>query len=109
MRPSMIANLAITYRCDSRCTTCNIWKIQNHQKDELTLGEIDSFFKENREFLKDVESIQITGGEPYLREDLTEIIKKYMKPSQCAPTGYQLTACYQGRYVIQLERCARVR
>ena len=79
MRPSMIANLAITYRCNSRCTTCNIWKIQDPQKDELTLGEIDSFFQENREFLKDVQSIQITGGEPYLREDLTEIIKKIHK------------------------------
>jgi len=71
----MIANFAVTYRCDSRCQTCNIWKIQNPAEGELSLDEIRELFTKNRAFLRDVKSVQITGGEPYLRRDLPEVIE----------------------------------
>jgi len=73
-RPSMIANFAVTYRCDSRCRTCNIWKILDPCEGELSLEEIDDFFERNRSFLRDVRIIQITGGEPFLREDLPDVV-----------------------------------
>jgi len=69
----MIANFAITYACDSRCRTCNIWKIQS-KEHELSLDEIRSTFRDNQEFLSEVRYIQITGGEPFLRADLHKII-----------------------------------
>ncbi len=71
--PRQIANFAVTYRCDGRCTTCNIWK--SPPGDELTLDEIRGFFKENRALFREVGSIQLTGGEPFLRDDLPEIIE----------------------------------
>lgn len=70
----MIANLAVTYRCSSRCRTCNIWQLSGTEGDELSLEEIRTIFNINREFLRDVRSIQITGGEPFLREDLPSIV-----------------------------------
>ena len=70
----MIANFAVTYRCTSRCRTCNIWAIGEPVREELTLGEIRDFFEANSEFLEGVSSIQITGGEPFLREDLPELV-----------------------------------
>ena len=71
--PKQIANFAVTYRCDGRCTTCNIWK--SPPGYELTLAEIRAFFQENRALFTEVESIQLTGGEPFLRDDLPEIIE----------------------------------
>ena len=40
----------------------------------MTLDEIEDLLSENSGFLRDVASIQVTGGEPYLREDLPELI-----------------------------------
>ena len=71
--PRQIANFAVTYRCDGRCTTCNIWK--SPPGEELTLDEIRGFFQENRVLFREVKSIQLTGGEPYLRDDLPEIVE----------------------------------
>ncbi|MBM3292580.1 radical SAM protein [Candidatus Bathyarchaeota archaeon] len=71
--PTSIANFAVTYKCNSRCQTCNIWQIKKSEK-ELKIDEIKSFFKENNRLLSRVKSIQLTGGEPFLRGDLIEII-----------------------------------
>lgn len=43
-------------------------------RDELSLEEIRALFESNPGFLRDVASIQITGGEPFLRPDLPEIV-----------------------------------
>lgn len=74
--------LSITYRCNSRCKTCNIWLIQKRipREAELTLEEWSKVLKslERSPFW-----ITISGGEPFLREDLAEIVKmidKYNKP-----------------------------
>ena len=73
-RPTSISNFAVTYRCNSRCLTCGIWKIEDPDKGEVTLDEVEGILIENRGFLRDVTSIQITGGEPYLRGDLPELV-----------------------------------
>lgn len=69
--PTQIANFAVTYRCTSRCQNCNIW--QKPPENELTLDEIAQFFTTNKDLFRNVKSIQLTGGEPFLREDLPEI------------------------------------
>lgn len=69
--PTQIANFAVTYRCNGKCKNCNIW--QKEPDDELSLDEINQFFTVNRENFRYVKSIQLTGGEPFLREDLPEI------------------------------------
>ena len=70
----MIANFAVTYRCTSRCRTCSIWKMDQPERGELSLEEVRDLFSSNRGFLRDVGSIQITGGEPFLRADLPELV-----------------------------------
>jgi len=59
------ATVAVTYKCNSKCVMCNIW--QESPKDELAPAE----YLKLPTSLKD---INITGGEPFLRNDLTEII-----------------------------------
>jgi len=73
-KPTSIANFAVTYRCTSRCKTCNIWKIEDPEQGEMSHEEIEGVFRVNRDFLGDVRSIQITGGEPYTRDDLPDIV-----------------------------------
>ena len=64
---------AVTYRCNSRCTICNIWK--KPYKTELSLREIQYFFKKNTYF----NWINLTGGELVLRNDLVPIIETIVK------------------------------
>ncbi len=60
-------NLAVTYWCQYKCKTCNIW--QRRPTDELTTAEILTFVRENPA----PSWLDVTGGEIFLREDVTEI------------------------------------
>lgn len=60
-------NFAVTYRCNSRCLTCNIWN--KKFQEELKLDEIRKFFIENNQF----SWVDLTGGEIFLRKDIVEI------------------------------------
>jgi MoaA/NifB/PqqE/SkfB family radical SAM enzyme len=61
-------NFAITYRCNLKCKICNIWKKKS--TNELTLEEIEKTAKKNNFF----SWISLTGGEPFLRKDIVEIV-----------------------------------
>ncbi|MEQ8763807.1 MAG: radical SAM protein [Planctomycetota bacterium] len=69
-------NLSVTYKCDSRCTTCGIWKFYQDRpedlKRELTLQDFETLFRDP--MIRSVQRITISGGEPFLREDLEEIV-----------------------------------
>ena len=88
----MIANFAVTYRCDSRCKNCYIWRMPAPDRGELSLGKIRDIFEVNEGFLYGVRSIQITGGEPFLRRDLLEVITAIHSSLPGAASGYRLTA-----------------
>jgi Fe-coproporphyrin III synthase len=60
------AIIAVTLNCNSRCIMCNIW--QNRIKNELKPAE----YLKLPSTLRD---INITGGEPFLRTDLVEIVR----------------------------------
>lgn len=66
-----IANFTVSNSCNGRCTTCNIWKMD--PCPDPTIEQITGFFEENRETLRNLKFIQLTGGEPFLRDDLPEI------------------------------------
>lgn len=66
----------ITNRCNSKCITCFNWKILNKNiEKELTLKEIDKFTKN----LGNLHTVTIGGGEPFLRNDLPEIVDCFDK------------------------------
>lgn len=56
-----------TYRCNSKCSTCNIWKHPTHPNDEISLDEL-------KKMPDGIDNLNITGGEPSLRKDLMEIV-----------------------------------
>jgi MoaA/NifB/PqqE/SkfB family radical SAM enzyme len=62
----------ITYWCNYRCKTCNIWHMK--PKDELSLVEIQSFFRRSNRF----SWIDLTGGEVSLRKDFVDICESVL-------------------------------
>ncbi len=74
---------SVTAACQSRCKTCNIGAqyLAHPQiaKKDLTLDEIEKIFKN----LGHIYFLNISGGEPFLRKDLHDIIEcamRYLKP-----------------------------
>lgn len=59
--------IIVTYRCPMQCQMCNIWKNPTQKENEITSTEINK--------LPSVKFINITGGEPFVREDLEDIIE----------------------------------
>lgn len=62
-------NLALTYRCQYRCQTCDIWQVK--PTGELTTDEVLTFVARN-DFLRWAD---LTGGEIFLRQDVDEILR----------------------------------
>ncbi|MEO7136033.1 MAG: radical SAM protein [Vicinamibacterales bacterium] len=61
-------NLCITYWCQYRCQTCNIWK--RKPENELTTDELIAFVENNAE----TAWLDVTGGEIFLREDIDQVL-----------------------------------
>lgn len=61
-------NLALTYWCQYRCQTCNIWR--RKPVDELSTAELLQFVERNRDF----SWADLTGGEIFLRDDVAEVL-----------------------------------
>ncbi|MBE0427552.1 MAG: radical SAM protein [Nitrospirae bacterium] len=59
------AVIAVTLNCNAKCVMCNIWK--NKMRDELKPEEYLKLPSSLRE-------INITGGEPFLRNDIEQVV-----------------------------------
>jgi len=68
-------NIAVTYLCNLRCKICNIWKIYEESpdlaRDEMRSDEYAPLFES---VSNDLLWLGLTGGEPFLKEDLVDII-----------------------------------
>lgn len=65
--------IIVTYRCPMQCRMCDIWQNPTDKNLEITPAEIEK--------LPDVKFINITGGEPFVREDLEEIVEVAFRKS----------------------------
>jgi MoaA/NifB/PqqE/SkfB family radical SAM enzyme len=61
----------VTWTCNARCVMCDNWK--RSSDDDLSVDELSSIFK-NKLFRK-VRNVGLTGGEPYLRNDLPGLVR----------------------------------
>lgn len=68
---------AVTYRCNSRCTTCQIWQDAGDVPSELTLERLGTILDRSR-LLAGLRYVNLTGGEPFLREDLPQIARLFL-------------------------------
>lgn len=70
MKNPVDAVIAVTYRCNSQCAMCNIWRMEDVQ--EVRPGAY-------RELPRSLKYINLTGGEPFLRSDLPEVVEQVHK------------------------------
>lgn len=64
----MEACLITTYRCNSKCLMCNTWKYPSEKQAEFS-------YKLLNKIPGNLKFINITGGEPFLRDDLEQIVR----------------------------------
>jgi MoaA/NifB/PqqE/SkfB family radical SAM enzyme len=65
-----VAVFPCTYRCDGKCIMCSVYE-RNHK--DLSVQTFERIFSSKK--LIALKSINVTGGEPTLREDLCELIQ----------------------------------
>jgi Fe-coproporphyrin III synthase len=71
----MEALIAVTYRCNAKCHMCNIWKSPSKTKDEVSVNDL-------KKLPDRLSFANITGGEPFLREDIEELVKVVLKKTK---------------------------
>ena len=64
-------SLEVTQRCVARCRMCNIWR-RPHEALELSAEAWLALLE--RDLFSDVVELDITGGEPFLRRDLADLL-----------------------------------
>ena len=62
--------LEITERCNCRCRMCRIW--ENKERKELDINDFERLFRDP--LWRNLRILSLTGGEPFLRHDLIDII-----------------------------------
>lgn len=70
-----IVNFAITWKCNSMCRMCNIWKEKSDV--EIPVDTVKKIFSD--ELFRKTKLIKITGGEPTLHTQLPKIIEVISK------------------------------
>ena len=73
MSKKLNGTVIVTYRCNARCTMCSRYQAPSRAEEEIsveTIRKLPSMYFTN-----------ITGGEPFLREDLKDIVRELYKKS----------------------------
>jgi MoaA/NifB/PqqE/SkfB family radical SAM enzyme len=65
-------SIEVTHRCMARCLMCNIWRIPAHVPD---LPVDDWLMLLGQPAFRRLKELDVTGGEPFLREDLTSLMR----------------------------------
>lgn len=70
-----VIQFPITYKCNSRCVMCNIWKMDS--SNETTVDEFSKFLSDN--IFKEVKGVGINGGEPTILKNLAHYVEIILK------------------------------
>lgn len=73
MSRKLNGTVIVTYRCNARCSMCNRYKAPSRPNEEITIETIKKLPK--------MYFTNITGGEPFIRQDLKEIVAELYKKS----------------------------
>lgn len=79
----MEASIITTYRCNCKCYMCSIWKYPTKVEEEIKPHILNK--------LPNLSFCNITGGEPFLRDDIEEIVyilKRKAKRIVISTNGY---------------------
>jgi MoaA/NifB/PqqE/SkfB family radical SAM enzyme len=67
--------VGLTYRCQSRCNHCDIWKLYQNNPENCRDEAQSSVYLQMFDYLRDsILWLEFTGGEPFLRKEIVEIV-----------------------------------
>lgn len=67
MKSTLHGSIIITYRCNAKCDMCSCFSNPTQKDEEISLDVLRK--------LPQMSFINITGGEPFIRQDLPEIVE----------------------------------
>lgn len=70
---TLYGTVIVTYRCNARCNMCDCFKDPTKPSEEITLEDIKK--------LPEMAFTNITGGEPFIRKDIPDIVRELYKKS----------------------------
>lgn len=73
MSKKLNGTVIVTYRCNAKCTMCNRYKTPSKPEEEISIETIKK--------LPEMYFTNITGGEPFIRDDLKDIVRELLKKS----------------------------
>ena len=71
---NLYGSIIITYRCNARCNMCDCYKDPSKPSDEITIETIKK--------LPEMAFTNITGGEPFTRLDIGDIVEELYKKTE---------------------------
>lgn len=86
--------LIVTYRCNAKCYMCNTWQYPSKVGEEFAPSLVEKI-PDGLAF------INITGGEPFLRQDLEEIVERALRKTK------RLVISNNGYFTDRVEVMAR--
>lgn len=73
MNKKLNGTVIVTYRCNAKCNMCNRYKCPSEPSEEISLETIKK--------LPRMYFTNVTGGEPFIRDDIKEIVGELRKKS----------------------------
>ena len=83
MKNKLHGSIILTYRCNAKCNMCDVWHYPTKPAEEIGLDVIEK--------LPEMFFTNITGGEPFVRQDIEEIVallRKKTKRIVISTNGY---------------------
>ena len=74
MAKKLNGTVIVTYRCNARCNMCSRFKAPSKPEEEISIETINK--------LPQMNFVNVTGGEPFIREDLEDVIRVLYKKTK---------------------------
>lgn len=78
IRKPAFCSIEVLYSCILKCKMCHMWK-NIRTAEEMSIPDWKKFIVELKEFTGTGTSINITGGEPLLKEDILDLVRFTVK------------------------------
>lgn len=72
VRPRQL-NFPVTDNCNARCVMCDVWK--ENVLDDMSVEQLRAVLAQP--FFRNLEHVGISGGEPFLRADLLQVVEAF--------------------------------
>lgn len=92
--------LFVTNNCNAKCLHCFYWKRIKEKKSEMTVDEYNSLSSQ----LGFLEKISLTGGEPFLRDDLASIAEIFYRNNHCKTIGINSNGICSDKIFVTIEK-----